>query len=206
MSRFDIAYNIVRKNEGGYVNDPKDPGGETYCGITRRYFGYWSGWKIIDAYKVKQSIKRGAIISDTNLEALVKEFYHTTKYLRHGLDKVNNDGVAALMMDTLTNHGKGALQINIALKKAGFSADEVNTVTTKTISAVNMNPEKAYKAIADQRKEYIKSLQGIDTFKEGLLKRVAKFINNDYGFTWKDAAAGGSLIVLFIIAALLINK
>lgn len=36
MSRFDECFNVVVGHEGGYVNDPHDPGGETMFGITRR--------------------------------------------------------------------------------------------------------------------------------------------------------------------------
>lgn len=34
---FDKAFEIVVGLEGGYVNDPKDPGGETKYGIAKRY-------------------------------------------------------------------------------------------------------------------------------------------------------------------------
>lgn len=34
--KFDRALAILLEREGGYVNDPKDPGGETIYGITRR--------------------------------------------------------------------------------------------------------------------------------------------------------------------------
>lgn len=36
MDRFDHCFQIVIGTEGGYVNDPNDPGGETIYGITRR--------------------------------------------------------------------------------------------------------------------------------------------------------------------------
>lgn len=40
---FDTSIERVKKNEGGYVNDPRDPGGETNWGITvgtARAYGY----------------------------------------------------------------------------------------------------------------------------------------------------------------------
>lgn len=35
MADFNLAIPIVLKNEGGYVNDPNDPGGETKYGISK---------------------------------------------------------------------------------------------------------------------------------------------------------------------------
>lgn len=36
--KFDDAVEIVLKHEGGYVNDKKDPGGETNMGISKRAY------------------------------------------------------------------------------------------------------------------------------------------------------------------------
>lgn len=40
MSRFDDCYKIIRKLEGGYVNDPDDNGGATqsYTSIYFKFF------------------------------------------------------------------------------------------------------------------------------------------------------------------------
>ena len=38
MSLFDLAIPIVLRHEGGYVNDPSDPGGETNFGISKRRY------------------------------------------------------------------------------------------------------------------------------------------------------------------------
>jgi lysozyme family protein len=38
MSDFDHAFTIVVGEEGGYVNNPKDPGGETKFGISKRSY------------------------------------------------------------------------------------------------------------------------------------------------------------------------
>lgn len=37
-SKFDRAFEAVIGHEGGYVNNPKDPGGETKYGITKRTY------------------------------------------------------------------------------------------------------------------------------------------------------------------------
>jgi lysozyme family protein len=36
MSTFDKAFELLIGHEGGYVNDPRDPGGETKFGISKR--------------------------------------------------------------------------------------------------------------------------------------------------------------------------
>lgn len=36
-NRFSVSLKFVLEHEGGYVNDPKDPGGETKWGIAKRY-------------------------------------------------------------------------------------------------------------------------------------------------------------------------
>lgn len=38
MSAFDDAFEILVGHEGGYVNDPNDPGGETKYGISKRSY------------------------------------------------------------------------------------------------------------------------------------------------------------------------
>jgi lysozyme family protein len=35
MAEFKTAFEVTMKAEGGYVNDPDDPGGETYKGSAR---------------------------------------------------------------------------------------------------------------------------------------------------------------------------
>ena len=36
LTNFDDIIEVVLHHEGGYVNDPKDPGGETNFGIAKR--------------------------------------------------------------------------------------------------------------------------------------------------------------------------
>lgn len=45
MSKFDDCLEIILKHEGGYVNHPQDPGGETNMGITKRVYEEFGGTK-----------------------------------------------------------------------------------------------------------------------------------------------------------------
>ena len=45
MSNFQKCLEIILHHEGGYVNHPKDPGGETNLGVTKRVYEEWGGNK-----------------------------------------------------------------------------------------------------------------------------------------------------------------
>jgi lysozyme family protein len=59
---FEIALRHVLVHEGGYVNHPKDPGGETNYGITRRTaraHGYTGSMRTIPMSKVREIYRKG---------------------------------------------------------------------------------------------------------------------------------------------------
>ena len=45
MSNFEKCLEIILHHEGGYVNHPKDPGGETNLGVTKRVYQEHGGTK-----------------------------------------------------------------------------------------------------------------------------------------------------------------
>lgn len=51
MADFTQAFQLMIANEGGYGNDPDDPGGETYKGAARKIFSKWDGWTKVDILK-----------------------------------------------------------------------------------------------------------------------------------------------------------
>lgn len=51
MPSFKSCYPIIRQNEGGWVFDSEDPGGETFRGVTRRDWGWLRMWALIDSRK-----------------------------------------------------------------------------------------------------------------------------------------------------------
>ena len=42
---YDKCLETILHHEGGYVNHPKDPGGETNLGVTKRVYDEWGGNK-----------------------------------------------------------------------------------------------------------------------------------------------------------------
>ena len=48
MADFDISFRKLDAAEGKWVLDPRDSGGETYRGISRRNWPRWEGWAVVD--------------------------------------------------------------------------------------------------------------------------------------------------------------
>lgn len=45
QSNYEHCLELILHHEGGYVNHPKDPGGETNLGVTKRVYEEWGGTK-----------------------------------------------------------------------------------------------------------------------------------------------------------------
>ena len=45
VENYDKCLELILHHEGGYVNHPKDPGGETNLGVTKRVYEEWGGTK-----------------------------------------------------------------------------------------------------------------------------------------------------------------
>ena len=63
--------------EGGYSDDARDPGGETFRGIARRRHPQWPGWRRIDAEKLARGDWRDRIARDPELGRMVEAFYRS---------------------------------------------------------------------------------------------------------------------------------
>ena len=59
MARFDDVFQRVVGHEGGYSNDPRDPGGETKYGIT---------WRTLNVAIARGIVPAGTTIKDLTLE------------------------------------------------------------------------------------------------------------------------------------------
>ena len=106
MADFETSYKVVMNNEGGYANSKADRGGETYKGIARNMHPEWSGWALIDGYKV-HALFPNVLQSDVILQKLVRAFYKEQFWNELSLDGVASQEIATELFDTGVNMGTG---------------------------------------------------------------------------------------------------
>ncbi len=105
------AMAFTSKWEGGYVNHPSDPGGETYRGISRRFHPNWKGWEFVD----KKNF--------TEADKYVDSFYEATFWKPCGCDNYDFP-LACSIFDAAVNCGvKRALGwLEVAHSAEAFNA------------------------------------------------------------------------------------
>ena len=145
---FKKAMVQVRRSEGGYSFDLDDPGKETYCGISRRFFPKWAGWAIVDSVKREHggTLKTNYKIRNNYLNILVNEFY--LKYFWKPLrcDNITNPILAEHLFDCGINLGKRSAVRFFQNSMNGFHRKTPGTgglvldglIGPKTIGALNV--------------------------------------------------------------------
>ena len=104
---FKKAMIAVRQAEGGYVNDPDDPGRETYCGISRRFFPKWPGWSYIDRKKkAAGTIPTNYKFRDRRMYEMIDAFYYSYFWKPLKCDQIDNDTISEHLFDCGINLGK----------------------------------------------------------------------------------------------------
>lgn len=106
MSHFAAIYEQSMSHEGTYSNDPRDMGGETWKGISRKKNPKWGGWKLIDEIKANAGTKlEKAMQADEELEIMVKDFYQIAFFEPMLLGKIEEFAIASELFDTAINQG-----------------------------------------------------------------------------------------------------
>ena len=154
MSNFDTAFDLLIGNEGGYVNNPVDPGGETNWGITRAVAvdnGYTGSMKSMPKETAKQ---------------IYKKMYW---------DKLQCDQlgfiVAFQLFDAGVNHGNS--QAVKFLQRVISVADD-GVIGAKTIAATNsLDDLQIVMLFNAERIEFYAALKTFSTFGKGWVRRVA---------------------------------
>jgi lysozyme family protein len=156
---WDECFAMVIKSEGGFVNNPKDPGGMTNLGVTR---SAWQGYLNRD-------------VTETEMRALtpdaVKPFYKALYWDRIKGDSLP-DGVDYAAYDLAVNSGphKAAQYLQ---KIAGVTVDGM--IGPKSLEAIqSCDAKETADAICDMRLDFLKGLSTFSTFGKGWSRRVAE--------------------------------
>ena len=145
---FDRAFEIIIGHEGGYVNDPRDPGGETKYGISKKAYPY-------------------ADIKNLTLDQ-AKEIYKRDYW--DAVDAESIPGVARLMVfDCAVNCGVTAAR-KILQRAVGTKDDGI--IGPKTRAAISNTPDIEQR-FAGFWLQYYTDLPGWPTYGKGWTRRVA---------------------------------
>lgn len=110
MADFELAYDETLQNEGGYVHDPDDRGGETYRGIARNLHPQWAGWEIVDRCKATHPDDfEKALDERADLQEWIKSFYRENFWNPIRGDELTDQHLANELFDTGVNQGIGSV-------------------------------------------------------------------------------------------------
>jgi lysozyme family protein len=149
MSTFDRAFDLVIGAEGGYVNDPKDPGGETNFGISKR------AYPTLDI--------KNLTIDDA------KDIYERDYWRAASCDRLP-DVVAVALFDSAVN--QGIRQATRMLQRA-LSVNDDGVLGSVTIAAANKgNQNDLLISFCAERALHYASLSTFDTYGRGWMRRL----------------------------------
>jgi lysozyme family protein len=153
---FDQSLKMLLKHEGGYVNHPRDPGGMTNLGVTKRVYEAWVG------HEVDEAAMRALTPDD------VAPIYRANYW-----DAVWGDhlpsGVDFSVFDWAVNSGP-ARAVKALQRIVGSVSDGI--MGPKTMQAVmNMDAEKIIDMMHGERQRFYERLDTFDTFGRGWTRR-----------------------------------
>lgn len=155
MTDFDRAFDDLIAFEGGYVWDPRDPGGETRWGISKRAYPH------VDIRNLTRDQAR--------------QIYYRDYWQRARCDQLP-PGVAFDVFDAAVNSGIG--QAIRWLQRAVGVADD-GIVGPLTIAAVRALPPAVVQArMSGHRLQFMTDLSTWSAFGKGWARRVAINLKN----------------------------
>lgn len=133
MAEFTKALELVLAHEGGYGNDPDDPGGETYKGVSRKMHPLWLGWHTIDMLKKQENFPKN-LEANSDLQHEVESFYKVQFWNRISGALIQEQAVADSIFDFAVNAGIST-SVSLAQKVVGVKDDGING--PDTLQAIN---------------------------------------------------------------------
>ena len=158
ISNWQKSFELMLKSEGGYVNNPADPGGMTNLGVTKATWENWVGRESDEAEM------RG--LTPEKVEPLYKKKYW---------DAVRGDelppGISYLCFDFAVNAGAGR-SIKTLQTAVGVTPDGgFGPMTMAAVQAVD--PVELIERFSQAKEDFYRSLNTFATFGKGWLNRVA---------------------------------
>jgi lysozyme family protein len=161
--RFPAALSAVLKEEGGYVDNPSDPGGATNMGITRKTL---AAWRKVVPYT---SLPKSAVKALTPAEA--GEIYRANYWNVIKGDQLP-DGLDYAVFDFAVNSGPGRAA-KVLQGILGVAAD--GQIGPDTLSAAGRaNVAKTINELCDQRMAFLAALPTYAVFGNGWKARVGR--------------------------------
>jgi lysozyme family protein len=152
---FERCLAHVLKSEGGWVNHPNDPGGETNLGVTRRVWEDWTG-------------KQGENMKSLTPE-MVAPLYKANYWAKCNADALPV-GVDLCVFDFAVNSGTRRAVVFLQ-RIAKVSQDGV--LGPKSMAAVNaISPETLVKEYCMARRLFIRGLKTYEHFGRGWERRI----------------------------------
>jgi lysozyme family protein len=166
LENWEKSFQMVLSHEGGYTNNPRDPGGMTNLGVTKAAWEGYVGKPVDEVFMRKLTPE------------IVKPFYKAMYWDKIKGDQLPN-GVDYAAYDLAVNSGVGRAA-KFLQTIAGVTADGV--LGPKSMGAIReCNPEQTVQALCDMRLDFLKRLPTFETFGKGWSRRVAEV---------KDKASG----------------
>jgi lysozyme family protein len=124
MSDFDQAISYVLQNEGGFVDNPSDPGGRTKFGITQ---------KLLDL-----TITGKDVADITSSDAA--SFYKVNFWLKYHIDQLADQMMATCILDMAVNCGPHQA-VTAAQLACGYTVTD-GVLGSRTIASLNSVEDK----------------------------------------------------------------
>lgn len=155
---FEQSLALVLKHEGGWVDHPRDPGGETNMGVTKKVWEEWTG----------KPVAPGGMKALTVADV-------TPLYRQKYWDAIKGDdlpdGVDYALFDFAVNSGP-VRAIRMVQEIVGVTADGV--IGPKTLAAIDrQDPRDLAAKICDKRLEFLRGTKNWPTFGRGWTPRIA---------------------------------
>jgi lysozyme family protein len=154
---FRDCLELVLKHEGGFVNHPKDPGGMTNLGVTKKVWEDWIG------HEADEKAMRALT------PAIVAPMYEM-KYWRTSYCEKLPRGLSLLVFSMAVNAGAGR-SVKLLQDAIGVVADGV--IGPNTMAKINeANVEVLIDKFSEARTSFYKGLKTFPVFGKGWLSRT----------------------------------